>query len=70
MVKNGLIIGCFLLVFMMLCPVLLSAQTDLTFSFAAILQKGQNASAIHMFSEQNPVTYMVFTVKKVGMHTL
>jgi hypothetical protein len=50
----------FLLVFMMLCPVSLTAQSDGTITFLAILQRGQNVSNLHIFSEQNPVTYLVF----------
>jgi hypothetical protein len=43
-----------------LCPGVLSAQTDNSFVFFAFLQKNQNASSLKMFSDQNPVTYMVF----------
>jgi hypothetical protein len=44
----------------MLCPSVLFAETDNSFSFFAFITRGQNASTIHLFSEQNPVTYMVF----------
>jgi hypothetical protein len=43
-----------------LCPGVLSAQTDNSFVFLAFLQKNQNASSLKMFSDKNPVTYMVF----------
>jgi hypothetical protein len=46
--------------FVVLCPGVLSAQTDNAFSFFAFLQKNQSTATIHLFSEQNPVTYMVF----------
>jgi hypothetical protein len=50
----------FISTFVMLCPGVLSAQTDNGLGFFALLAKGQDASVLHMFSDKNPVTYMVF----------
>jgi hypothetical protein len=49
-----------MVVLAVLCPGVLSAQTDNSFVFFAFLQKNQSTSTLRIFSEQNPVTYMVF----------
>ena len=52
--------------FFLLCPVVLSAQSAQPSSFFAILVKGQDTSKLQLFSENNPVTYMIFYGQKSG----
>jgi hypothetical protein len=52
--------------FFLLGPVVLSAQSTEPTSFAAIIIKGQDLSKLQLFSENNPVTYLIFYGQKSG----